>query len=332
MVIDVHAHLYPPAFMEAVATHGPRHGVSLSGDTPPFLCFEGIRFWRYTAAFHDVDARLAEMDRAGVDRQVLSLGPPMIYWAEPPAALALCRLFNDEMAAVVRRHPDRFVGLAALPLPAMDLALPELDRAVNDLGLRGVGIGTNIQGVQLDHPSLAPLFEGAEARDLPIFVHPINPAGHADIHDYRLDLAVGFPFETTIAAARLVYSGTLERCPRVRVCLAHLGGALPVLRERIALGYRVGKEHFGAAFRASGRPETSIENLYFDTISYYEPAFLAAVACVGAERLVIGSDAPFATGDLARSVQEVRAFAFLPERDRAKILGENALRFLGLAR
>ena len=330
MVIDVHAHLYPRPFMEELAAHGPRYGVSLTGDEPPFLCFEGLRFWRYTPPFHDVDQRLAQMDRAGVERQVLSLGPPMTYWADPDLGLRLCRIFNDEIAKVLRRHPDRFYGLAALPLQSTDLALAELGRAVNDLGLHGVGIGSNLHGRQLDHPSLAPFWERVESLDWPIFLHPINPAGHPDIHDYRLDLAVGFPFDTTIAAARLVYSGTLERHPRLRVCLAHLGGALPFLRERIAIGFRVGKEHFGAAFKATGSPEAAIERFYFDTISYYEPALLAGLACVGAERLVIGSDAPFAAGDLERSVREISAFAFLPERDRRKILGENALRFLGV--
>jgi aminocarboxymuconate-semialdehyde decarboxylase len=330
MVIDVHAHLYPRPFMEAVAAHGPRYGVSLGSDQPPTLCFEGIAFWRYTAAFHDVDERLRQMDAAGVDRQVLSLGPPMVYWADPDLARDLCHVFNDAIAAVVRAHPDRFVGLAALPLQHPGHTRAELARATNDLGLVGAGIGTNVQGVQLDDPRLLPFFEAADARALPVFVHPINPAGHGDIHDYRLDLAVGFPADTTIAAARLVYGGIVQRHRRMRICLAHLGGVLPFLRERIAIGFRVGKEHFGASFGLTESPEASIERLYFDTISYYEPALLAGLACVGAERLVIGSDAPFAVGDLARSVREIRAFPFLPERDRAKILGENALRFLGL--
>lgn len=330
MVVDVHAHLYPRPFMEAVAAHGPSHGVSLSADAPPFLCFEGIRFWRYTDAFHDVDARLRQLDAAGVERQVLSLGPPMVYWAPPKLALELCRTFNDEIAAIVRRHPDRFTGLAALPLQDTALALGELDRAVNDLGFAGAGIGSNVHGMQLDDDRVRPFFETADARALPIFIHPINPAGHASLHDYRLDLAVGFPYDTTIAAARLVYSGIMERCPRMRVCLAHLGGVLPYLRERLAMGFRVGKEHFGAAFSATESAETSIERFWFDTLSYYEPALLAGLACVGAERLVIGSDAPFAVGDLDRSVREIRAFPFLPERDRQKILGDNALRFLGL--
>jgi aminocarboxymuconate-semialdehyde decarboxylase len=159
---------------------------------------------------------------------------------------------------------------------------------------------------------------------VPVFVHPINPAGHPGLHDYRLDLAVGFPADTTVAAARLVYAGVLERYPRLRICLAHLGGALPFLRERIVIGWRVGREHFGAAFRLTGHPEASIERFWLDTVSYYDPALLAGIACVGVERIVMGSDAPFAVGDLARSVADIRGFTFLSARDRARILGENA--------
>jgi aminocarboxymuconate-semialdehyde decarboxylase len=115
MAVDVHAHLYPRAFMEAVASDGPKHGVSLRGDVPPTLCFEGIDFWRYTPAFWDEDAGLREMDAAGVERQAVSLGPPMAYWATPDLGRQLCRIFNDEIAAVVRRHPDRDVEIVTVP-------------------------------------------------------------------------------------------------------------------------------------------------------------------------------------------------------------------------
>ena len=331
MVIDVHAHLYPRAFMEEVAARGPRYGVSLTGETPPCLLFEGIRFWRYAQVFHDAELRLTQMDAAGVDCQVLSLGPPMVYWADPDLGLALCRIFNDEIAKLVRRHPDRFIGFAVLPLQDTARALAELDRAVNDLGLAGVGIGSNVHGVQLDDARLAPFWERAAALEAPIFVHPINPAAHGNIHDYRMDLSVGFPFETTVAAARLIYAGILDRYPYLRVCLAHLGGALPVLRERLNIGFRVGRDHFGASFGIAESPEVYLEKLYFDILSYDAPALLAGLACVGPERLVLGSDAPFAVGDLGRSVASVRDFAFLPRRDRARILGDNALRFLGRA-
>jgi len=330
MIVDVHAHLYPRAFMEELATHGSAHGVSLTSDAPPFLCFEGIRYWRYVASFHDVTPRLQEMDRAGVDRQVLSLGPPMLYWAEPKLGLRLARIFNDEMARTVRSHPDRFVALAALPLQDVAAALGELERAIGDLRLAGVGIGSNIHGRPLDHPDLLPFWERCEALDVPVFVHPINPLGQPAMHDYRLDLVVGFPFDTTLAAVRLVYAGVLERFPRLRVCLAHLGGALPFLRERIAIGYRVGREHFGAAMSIAQSPERYLERFWLDSVSYYDPAMMAGVACVGAHHIVMGSDAPFAVGDLARSVAAIRGLTFLSQAERDGILGPNALAWLGL--
>ena len=328
MIIDVHAHLYPRAFMEEIAAHGPRHGVSLTGDTPPVLCFEGIEFWRYLPAFHDVAVRLKAMDDARCERQVLSLGPPMVYWADIELGSRLSRIFNEEIARVVKAHPARFVGFAAVPLQNTSRALGELERAVDGLGLRGVAIGSNIDGMQLDDPRLAPFWERAETLDIPVFIHPVNPAGHARRHDYRLDLAIGFPFDTTVAAARLVYSGILARHPRLRVCLAHLGGALPFLRERLVLGWEVGREAFGASYGITESPERGLERFWFDVISYYEPALLAGVACVGADRLVIGSDAPFAVGSLARSIASIRDFAFLPRRDRERILGVNAREFL----
>jgi aminocarboxymuconate-semialdehyde decarboxylase len=327
MVVDVHAHLYPRAFMEALGAHGAVHGVSLTADAPPFLCFEGIAFWRYTAAFHDVDARLRHLDAAGVDMQYLSLGPPMVYWAPAELGLVLARIHNDEIAAVARAHPDRFVGFAAVPLQDPARAIAELERAVG-LGLRGVGIGSNVQGRPLDHPTLWPFYERVETLDLPLFIHPINPLGQPHIHDYRLDLIVGFPMDTTLAAVRLVYSGVLERFPRLRICLAHLGGALPFLRERIALGYRVGREHFGAAMAIAQSPEAYLERFWLDSVSYYEPAMVAAIACVGADHIVMGSDAPFAVGDLRRSVESIRALSFLPVRDRDRMLGANATAYL----
>lgn len=314
--------------MEEIAAHGPRHGVSLTADVPPILCFEGIEFWRYGQAFHDVTARLQAMDEAGCDRQVLSLGPPMVYWASVELGLRLSRIFNDEIARVVAAHPDRFIGFAAVPLQEPARSLGELERAVNGLGLRGVAVGSNIHGMQLDDPRLAPFWEHVEALDVPVFIHPINPAGHGNMHDYRLDLAVGFPFDTTVAAARLVYSGILARHPRLRICLAHLGGALPFLRERLVLGWEVGREAFGASYGITESPERYLERFWFDVISYYEPALLAGLACGGADRLVIGSDAPFAVGSLARSIASIREFTFVPRRDRERILGANAQEFL----
>ena len=314
--------------MEELAAHGAAHGASLTADAPPFLCFEGIRYWRYIDAFHDTTPRLAEMDRAGVDCQVLSLGPPMLYWAPPALGLRLARIWNDEIAKVVRAHPDRFVALAALPLQDVDASLIELDRAVGDLGLSGVAVGSNVHGTPLDDRSLWPFYERVEQLDVPIFIHPINPLGQPKMHDYRLDLVVGFPFDTTLAAVRLVCCGVLERFPRLRVCLAHLGGALPFLRERIVIGHRVSTV-FGAAMAITESPEKYLERFWLDSVSYYDPAMMAGIACVGAPHIVLGSDAPFAVGDLGRSVASIRGLTFLSEGEREAILGPNALEWLG---
>ena len=224
MIVDFHAHLYPERYMEELARAGGPYGIGLEWDADGrrYLRFEGIRFWWYVEGFYDVDRRLAAMDAAGVDLQVLSIGPPMLGWADPPLGARLARLLNEEVARVVERHPGRFVGLAAVPLQDATAALAELEHAVARLGHRGVGIGSNVQGKPLDDPDLDPFWAAAQDLDLPIFIHPINPPGQPSIHDYRLDLIVGFPFDTTLAAARLIYGGVLERFPRLTFVLAHL--------------------------------------------------------------------------------------------------------------
>ena len=199
----------------------------------------------------------------------------------------------------------------------MDASLHELDRAGGDLGLSGVAIGSNVHGTPLDDHSLWPCSERVEQLDVPMFIHPINPLGQPKMHDYRLDLVVGFPFDTTLVAVRLVYGGVLERFPRLRICLAHLGGALPFLRERIVIGHRVSTV-FG-----------KVPELWLDSVSYYDPAMMAGIACVGSHLIVLGSDAPFAVGDLGRSVASIKGLPFLSEGERAAILGPNALDWLG---
>ena len=331
MIVDFHAHLYPRVFMEELARVGGPHGVGLERDARGLegLRFEGLFFWVYEPSFWDVEARIAELDQAGVDLQVLSMGPPMVYWAAPEVGLRLCEILNDEVAAVVARHPTRFLGLAALPLQDTRLALRELERA-RSLGFAGVQMGSNVHGKPLDHPDLWPLYERIQAEDLPIFVHPINPPGQPAIHEYRLDLTVGFPFETTLAAARLVFSGVMERFPRLTVCLAHLGGALPYLQERLDIGWRTRQAIPGNQTRLTRPPSAYFQRFYLDVVSYSDPALVCALALYGADRLVLGSDAPFAVGDLRRSVEYVRSFSLASEHDKAKILSGNATRLLRL--
>jgi aminocarboxymuconate-semialdehyde decarboxylase len=332
MIIDMHAHLYPERYMEEVARNGGRFGVGVERDADGrrFLRFEGIRFWWYAEPFYDVERRLAAMDKAEIRLQVLSIGPPMVSWADPQLGAHLSRVLNEEIAGVVERNPDRFVGLAAAPLQDTALAIREVEYAVSNLGHRGVGIGSNIHGKPLDHSDLDPFWAAVQDLDLPIFIHPINPPGQPAIHDYRLDLIVGFPFETTLAAARLIYGGVLERFPRLKLILAHLGGALPYLKERLEIGY-LAKDAFPDNPLAISKPPSQyLEQCYFDAVSHNDPALMCALGVGGADRLVLGSDAPFAVGDMGRSVAAIRGYQFAGDGDKAKILSGNAARLLKL--
>lgn len=332
MIVDMHAHLYPERYMEELARSGGRYGVGVerAADGRRFLRFEGIRFWWYVPPFYDVAQRLAAMDAAEVDVQVLSLGPPMVFWADPALGARLSRLLNEEIARVVEQHPERFVAFAAVPLQDTALALAELEHAVGRLGHRGVGIGSNVHGKPLDHPDLAPFWAAVEDLDLPVFIHPINPCGQPAIHDYRLDLIVGFPFDTTLAAARLIYGGVLERFPRLKLIFAHLGGALPFLRERLEIGYRTREAFPDNPLALTQPPSTYLQRCYFDAVSFDAPALLCACACVGAERIVLGSDAPFAVGSMERSVAAIRGYGFASEAEKLLMLGGNAARLLKL--
>ena len=325
MIIDFHAHLYPRAFMDEIARVGRPHGIRLErgADGVARLRFEGITFWAYEPSFWDVEARIASLDAAGVDLQVLSMGPPMVYWAEPAAALRLCQILNDAVAELVKRHPTRFAGFIALPFQAPELAQRELERA-RGLGLVGVAVGSNIDGRPLDHPDLWPVYEQIEAADLPLFIHPINPLGQPGIHDYRLDLSLGFPFDTTLAAARLVLGGVMERFSTLRVCLAHLGGALPFLQERLDIGWRTRQTFPGNATGLTRPPSEYFRRFFLDCVSYSDPALVCALALYGADHLVLGSDAPFAVGNLQRSVDYIRTFSLASVSDKEKILSRTA--------
>ncbi len=337
MIIDFHAHLYPEAYMNAVAGAEGRYlvGVRARADGTRYLWFEDIEYWTYAPPFRDVGLRLREMDAAGVDVQVLSIGPPMVYWADPDFGLQLCQIYNDAIAQVTRAHADRFVAFAVLPLQDPALALKELERCASDLGIRGVGMGTHIGGRQLDDQALWPVYDRIQALGLPVFLHPISPCGGGNIHDYRMDITLYFPFDTTVAAARLVLGGVLEAFPRLQFCLAHLGGALPFLKERLDMGWQVAQKFHAQGATIDKPPSHYLSRFSLDNLAYSETAFsdadlLCALACVGSDHIVVGSDAPFPVGDMARSVEFIRRCQLLSEAEREKILGGNAARLLRL--
>jgi aminocarboxymuconate-semialdehyde decarboxylase len=250
-----------------------------------------------------------------------------VYWADPTLALELCRITNDHLASFVERYPGRFIAGAVVPLQDPALAVEELRRAVGDLGHRMVLLGTNIHGVQLDDPALEPFYSEVERLDIPVFVHPIRPAGVECMHDFRLDLSIGFPNDTALAAARLALSGMLDRHPALRFCWSHMGGAFLWQLDRIEM---VRDTLPGSADRATEAMQSYLRHYWFDTKVPSLRNLRFGVEVAGADRLMFGTDVPFFDNMTPALIDLVRSAPFLDEADRDAILRGNAEAFLGL--
>jgi len=318
MVIDLHSHFVSRGFLEAIDREGAPYGASvLRSGAAPTMRVGGRPYGPITRHFHETRPRIAEMDKVGVDLQVLSLCPPMVYWADGALGGRLARQFNDDLAATVAERPDRLAGLATVPLQDVAASVEELDRAVRQLGLKGVSIGSNVNGKDLDHPDFLPFFARAEALRALVFIHPIDVIGVERIRTYYLHNGLGNPFDTAVAAARLILGGVLDRFPRLQICLAHAGGALPYLIGRLD---RVAKVREEARGKSRRRPSAYLRRFHYDTVVHHELALRYLVDLVGSDRVVVGSDYRFDMGclDPVRTLQEVRQ---LPRSARAAILG-----------
>jgi len=267
------------------------------------------------------------MDRVGVAVHALSLTSPMVYWADGDLGRRLAAAVNDAMSEAHRAFPDRFVGCATLPMQDPSRALVELERAATLPGIRGVYLGTNINGRELSDPSFTPIFAACEARRLPVLLHPLTVIGAGNrLGRYYLNNFLGNPFDTAIAAAHLVFGGVLDRFPKLEVCLPHAGGAMPYLVGRLTHGQKVRPETKGVAKRPF---DAYLRRFTYDTISHAPASLHYLVGLVGADRVMIGSDFCFDMGP-ARPREIVVRGLKLSARDRARILSENARRLLGL--
>ena len=321
MKIDIHSHIVDRAYMQALET---QCGLVADRSTPGRVFMrKGTHTFAWSREdMFDIDHRLRDMDKKGIDMRVLSLSTPNVYvWpaAEQPA---MARVMNDTTARLCRAHPDRFAGLASLPLGDIGASLVELDRALDELGMTGVMIGSNVDGVPLNDARFEPIWARLDARRVPVFEHPMFPAHTADMEEFELPLRLGFVFDTTLAAARMIYSGIFARYPNFPYIMAHTGGTLLMVIERLDNGYRL----FPDCRKHIDRlPSEFAKNLYYDTTSFFPPALKMALDFVGPERLLWGTDDPFIGSDAAH----VEALG-LGAADRARVLGGNAATLLGL--
>jgi aminocarboxymuconate-semialdehyde decarboxylase len=269
------------------------------------------------------DRILAASDQAGIDIRVLS-PPPFTYryWNDPAESLALCRLLNDATAAVVDRHPQRFRGLATVPLQDTETAINELERA-RQLGLVGVTIGTNIAGANVSDPAHRPFLEAVAGAGIPILVHPDFVPERRTSSYYLINL-VGMPVETAISMANMLFSGVFDEFPDLRVCFMHGGGAGPYLFGRWNTGWRLRSE---VRADSSRLPTEYLTNIYCDTLTHSAAALSHLVEVIGAENVVVGTDLPFDVED-PDPLRHLAAAPRLTDSDRETIKTVSPVRWL----
>jgi aminocarboxymuconate-semialdehyde decarboxylase len=325
-VIDAHAHVIVPEILRAAApTEHWRPRVSgASGSQVVELGGREIR--SAVREWVDLERLLADQDRAGTDLVVLS---PLVvllgYDAEPQEALRRARLQNAGLARLVQARPDRVAALGTVPLQDPALAAAELRSLMADGVLSGVEIAASVAGTYLGDDRFEPFWAAAEETAALVFIHPTTRGFPAPVFDeHYLWNAVGNPLETTVTAAHLVMTGTMERHPGLRVLLAHGGGTILLLRGRLRHAHSFQPL---ARSRLTESPEDSLLRFYYDTVVHDPGLLRALVETVGADRVLCGSDHPFDMGDL-RPADTIRA-AGLGAEAEAAVLGGNAARLLG---
>jgi aminocarboxymuconate-semialdehyde decarboxylase len=324
-VVDTHAHWFPPEWIDLMEAEGNRNGavVKRTADGLALNLLRGISV--ITPPLYDMSLRLQAMRRQKVDVQALSMCSPMVYWAPPEFGLRLSQVFNDACAAAHLQAPERFVGMAMLPMQAPVLALAELERAARLPGLRGVYMATNVNGKNLDDESFFPIYAKCEALGWPIFLHPVETIGPERTQKYHLKNLLGIPYETGIAAASLIFGGVLDTFPKLEVMLSHAGGAFPWLTGRMDHGTRVRPE----LAHMKRTPSRYLRRFTYDTITHSPQIMSYLIDLVGADRIMLGSDYCFDMG-YARPVAFVDKIPRLAARDRNLMLGATAARLLKL--
>jgi aminocarboxymuconate-semialdehyde decarboxylase len=325
--LDIHTHVLTEETMDLIRKEAPKVAPRMTAiDANSFVLeIAGTPYRPFPRGGFDIEHRFADMDAAEVDMQVLSATPQSyLYDHEASLALACATIQNDQIAKLVAAYPDRFLGIATLPMQAPELAAAELRRAVRTLKLRGAMIGSNVMGRNLDHPDLEPLWAAASELDAMLLVHPVNVGAADRLRSYYLNNLIGNPLDTTIAAACLVFGGVMERHPKLKVCLVHGGGFVPYQAGRWAHGWHVRPE---PKVNIKQSPEPWIDRFYYDTILHSQQNLEFLIGSAGPKRVLLGSDYPYDMGT-GECVRQVRALS-IPEADKATVLGGEAWSLMG---
>ncbi len=324
MKIDVHTHYYPERFFEMIRDSPSEFSFGQDPTGRTIITHRGARFFGITPPMTDPKKRLEDMDRVGIDVEVISLSTPNIFFADESRQPEVARILNDAYAELIASCPDRFKGFASIPMDAPDAALDELHRSLDELKLNGVILLSNIRGRALTAPVYRPFFEEADRMNLCIFLHPMIPAYSEPYKEYVLGPLVGFPFDTTLAVARMCFDGMFRELPNIRWIIGHLGGAIPYLMERLDNGYRDFAE---CRVKIDQLPSAYLKKLYYDTVTFSSHNLRLARDLVGVDHMVMGSDYPHLLGSIERSVSSIQEL-FIPESEKQEIFSGTALSIL----
>jgi len=338
MVIDFQAHIFPESYIDEMQR---LNGEVILEEPDPH---SGMRYFYdkklgcriNTATFQgrDIERRIEHMDRLGIDVHVLSIPAPGADRFVGDGAVSIARKANDALAALCKRYPNRFTGLFTLPTFSTQAALDELSRAVNELGLKGFGCFTNLNGRALDREDLFPIYERLAGLKLPIYLHPTAPlATEAVGLDIMPTLIFGWAFDSTVAMTRLVYGRVLERFPEIDFVVADVGGVLAFFAQRAINIYTGRTEEIRQRYGLKENPLDSLKRFYVDSADHPASTLKCVYDFFGADRMVLGTNYPYGPEEgcllVKNSLKAVNGLG-LGGEEREKILGGNAAKILRL--
>jgi len=328
--IDLHCHYANPDAAARVADRNP-------GQHEPNVRFANA-LTRETNAkqmrerapkLSSIEVRLKDMDRMGIDIQAVSPAPHQtFYWTDPGEGQELARMVNERLAEIVAKWPDRFVALGSVPLQDSGLAVSELTHCVKTLGLRGVEINPSVNGMDLTDArlSLDKFFAKAQELGIVIFMHPLGFTQGERLVDHYFNNVIGNPLETTVAASHLIFDGVMERYPRLKIVLPHAGGYLAHYWARMDHAWKARADCHTIIKK---KPTSYLEKFYFDTITFDRTMLKNMIERYGAGQVVLGTDYPYDMG-MEHPVEFIDGVKGLSAKDKARIMGGNAARLLGI--
>jgi aminocarboxymuconate-semialdehyde decarboxylase len=325
-LIDVHTHHYPESYLHACrrADSGLAHYTRDDGRL--VLLQDGAVVAAVPQPLPTPEARIAAMDAAGVDVQVLSVSAPNVFRIPASVRVPLTRELNDEFSELARSSGGRLLVFANLPLPDVDAALGEIERVSGLAEVVGFALCTTIDRRTLDDELFTPVLDDLSKRGSVVFVHPTTGCCTEGVREFALSLALDFLAETTNAIGRMVYSGAFERFAGIKWLFTHLGGTVPFVAHRLdnyASQVPENREH------STERPSETLNRLYFDTVTTHPPALRCAVDTLSTSHLVFGTDYPHVPGGLDVFVRTLESIGLTPEQ-LAEVGTSNAERLLGL--